>query len=96
LLKNLAGRQGSGGFGEGRASIREDFDYVLTDAPPVVLVSDPAILCTQSDGVLLVRTQDTHEEARRDTMHSPGTVGAKVLGTLMNNVTDGNNGYRYE
>ncbi len=34
--------------------VREQFDDVLLDASPVGLVSDPAILAAQTDGVLLV------------------------------------------
>ena len=86
-------------FAELLASVREDFDYVLIDAPPVELVSDPAILATQGDGVLLVlNAQDTRKGSLRDSMRSLETVGASVLGTVMNNVkrSKGNYyGYRY-
>lgn len=34
--------------------VRQEFDYVLIDTPPMGLVSDPAILATRADGVLLV------------------------------------------
>jgi len=69
------------------ASLREEFDYVLVDAPPVGLVSDPAILATQGDGVLLVSdAQNTRKGSVRQAMRSMEAVGAKVLGTVMNNV----------
>jgi len=99
-LMNLVGWQRSGGIGEGKASIQEYFDYALIDAPLVGLVSDPAILSTQSDDVLLVMdAQDARKRPLRDTMHSLETVGAKVLGTVMSNVKVGKHGhygYRYE
>jgi capsular exopolysaccharide synthesis family protein len=75
-------------------SARERFDYVLVDAPPVGPVSDPAILATQADGVLLVLdAQNTRKGAVRQAIHSLEAVGAKVLGTVMNNVEAKRGGY---
>ncbi len=81
-------------FAEFLASVREDFDYVLIDAPPVGLVSDPLILATQGDGVLLVMdAQDTRKRSLQDSMRSLEAIGANVLGTVMNNVKVGKHGY---
>lgn len=67
-------------------SVRQEFDYVLIDAPPVGRVSDPAILATQGDGVLLVLdAQNTHKSSVRQALRSLNTVGANVFGTVMNN-----------
>ena len=85
---------GSRRFSEFLASVREDFDYVLVDASPVGLVSDPAILATQVDGVLLVLdAQNTRKGAVRQAMRSLEAVDANVLGTIMNNVKGGKDGY---
>jgi capsular exopolysaccharide synthesis family protein len=73
-------------FVELLASFREEFDYVLIDAPPVGVVSDPAILSTHADGVLLVSdAQNTRKGSVRQAMRSMEAVGANVLGTVMNN-----------
>ena len=79
-------------------SVRREFDYVLIDAPPVGLVSDPAILATQGDGVLLVLdAQTTRKSSVRQAMRSLDTIGANVLGTVLNNVKALNGDYyRYE
>ena len=92
---------GSRRFAELLARVREDFDYVLVDAPPVGMVSDAAILATQGDGVLLVLdAQNTRKGALRQAMRSMETIGANVLGAVMNNVKKGRGGYygyyRYE
>jgi capsular exopolysaccharide synthesis family protein len=66
---------------------RDQFDYVLIDSPPVGLTSDPAILATQADGALLVLdAQHTPKWAVQHSLRSLKTVGANVLGTVMNNV----------
>src|SRR5215207_249919 len=84
-------------FSELLASFREEFDYVLIDAPPVGMVSDPAILATQGDGVLLVSdAQNTRKGSVRQAMRSLEVVGANVLGTAMNNVETSQRGYHYD
>ena len=76
------------------ASLREEFDYVLVDAPPVGPVSDPAILATQGDGVLLVSdAQNTRKGSVRQAMRSLEAVGANVFGTVMNNFKAPKGGY---
>lgn len=91
---NPAELLGSQRFAEFLASAREKFDYVLLDAPPVELVSDAAILASQSDGVLLVLdSQSTRKNALRHAVHSIETVGGRVLGTVMNNTRTARRGY---
>ncbi len=76
--------------------VRQDFDYVLSDAPPAGLVSDPAILAAQGDGVLLVLdAQGTRKGAVRRAMRDLEAVGANVLGTVMNNTKAPQGGYTY-
>src|SRR5215217_565684 len=66
--------------------LRWEFDYVLLDSPPTQLVCDPMGLSAQADGVLLViDSQNTRKESVRRSIRSLEAVGAKVLGTVMNN-----------
>lgn len=91
---NPAELLGSRRMAEFLAGVREEFDYVLLDAPPVELVSDAAILASQGDGVLLVLdAQGTRKNALRRSIHSVETVGGRVLGTVMNNTKAGGGGY---
>jgi capsular exopolysaccharide synthesis family protein len=84
-------------FSEVLASVREEFDYVLIDASPVGLVSDPAILATQGDGVLLLAdAQNTRKGSIRNAVRDLETVGANVLGTVMNNVKVNKQSYYYQ
>ncbi len=73
---------------------REEFDYVLIDAPPAGVVSDPVILATQGDGVLLVvDSQGTRKEPLREAVRNLESVGARILGTVMNNAKLQKGGY---
>jgi capsular exopolysaccharide synthesis family protein len=81
-------------FAELLASFRAEFDYVLVDAPPVGVVSDPAILSTHADGVLLVSdAQKTRKGSVRQATRSLEAVGTTVFGTVMNNVKVTNESY---
>jgi receptor protein-tyrosine kinase len=83
-------------FSELLASAKEEFDYVLVDAPPVGMISDPAILAIQADGVLLVSdAQNTRKKSVLQAISSLETVGANILGTVMNNVEASGRGYDF-
>ena len=75
---------------------RELFDYVVLDSPPVGLVPDPVVVATQADAVLLVvDAQGTRKESLRKAMRSLQSVGANVLGTVMNNVEASKSAHYY-
>jgi receptor protein-tyrosine kinase len=66
---------------------RQQFDYVLVDTPPMRVVADSAIVGALGDGVLLVvDAQGTRKNALRQAMRELEGVGARVLGTILNNV----------
>jgi capsular exopolysaccharide synthesis family protein len=96
---NPAELLGSRRFTELIGRARQAFDYVLIDTPPTELVSDPAILATQGDGVLLVLdAQNTRKSSVRRCIRSLEAVGANILGTVMNNAEvskDSYYGYGY-
>jgi capsular exopolysaccharide synthesis family protein len=76
-----------GGFADLLQEVRQEFDYILLDAPPVESTSDPAILAAQVDGILLVfDAQGTRKGALRRSIRSLEAVGANLLGMVMNNV----------
>lgn len=82
---NPAELLGSRRFAEFLNQMRGEFDHVLIDAPPVGLVSDPAILSTLSDGVLLVLdSRDIRKRSLLQSVRSLEAVGADILGTVIN------------
>lgn len=87
---------GSRVFAELLDQARQEFDYVLIDAPPTWPVSDALILATLGDGVLLVLdSRNTGKAAVRQAMSSLQGVGANVLGTVMNNIELSKDDYRH-
>lgn len=84
---NPAELLGSKRFAEFLKQSRQQFDYVLVDTPPVTVVTDSAIVGALGDGVLLVvDAQGTRKNSLRQAMRELEGVGARVLGTILNNI----------
>jgi capsular exopolysaccharide synthesis family protein len=68
-------------------TLAENFDHVIIDSPPLLKVTDPVILSTLVDGVILVvhSGKSTREMLRR-TRQELAIVGGKVFGVVLNNV----------
>jgi polysaccharide biosynthesis transport protein len=76
--------------------LREQFDFVLIDTPPLLMVTDPTIVAARVDGVILtVRlTRDTRSQATRARDILAG-MGAKTLGVVVNDVKEHAGSYGY-
>ena len=72
-------------------------DVVVLDSPPVMALSDAAILSTQVDGVLLVldASRSRREVARR-AVATLQRVHGRVIGVLLNRVPTRGAGYDYQ
>lgn len=75
--------------------MRDRFDYVLLDCPPLLAVADPCIVAQQADAVVMtVRvSRDSRPQAvqARNMLHD---VGANVIGVVVNGGEQGQ-GYGY-
>lgn len=75
--------------------LREAFDTVLLDSPPVLAVTDASILAKKTDGVVLVVRSDlTEEEAALMARHHLEQVRARVIGVVVNDFDYETNYYR--
>jgi non-specific protein-tyrosine kinase len=87
LPPNPAELLGSRRMAELIARLKDEADLLLFDAPPVVAVTDAAVLSTKVDGVLLVvsagRTRREQAHRARELL---GNVNARILGVVMTNV----------
>lgn len=69
------------------AEVKAQYDLVLFDAPPLIPVTDAAVLSQQLDGVLLVaKAAQTHRAALERVVELLHNVRTRVLGVLLNNV----------
>jgi len=78
--------------------LKQQFHYILFDTPPVIAVTDAAILATKLDGVILVtRSGKTSLQVSLRTLQSLRNVNARLLGAILNDVdiTKGYSSYGY-
>jgi tyrosine-protein kinase Etk/Wzc len=67
------------------AKVSEQFDIVLLDSPPVIAVTDSAVLASHLDGVILViRSEKTDRDGLLRSVTLMKNVNAKILGVLVN------------
>jgi capsular exopolysaccharide synthesis family protein len=74
--------------------LSERYDHIILDSPPLINVTDPVILSTMVDGVIMVvhAGKSTRDVVRRASQELTG-VGAKVFGVVLNNVNLQREGY---
>ncbi len=64
-----------------------DYNYVVIDSPPILAVTDAAVLAAQADGsVLVVRSGRTDQRAAVRAMEQLNRVGVHILGAVLNEV----------
>jgi Mrp family chromosome partitioning ATPase len=76
--------------------LRQRFDHVVVDSPPVLLVTDATVLSTLVDGVLLVAESGVTPPGALIRAHRTlGIAGGRVLGVVVNKVDLRSGGYYY-
>jgi capsular exopolysaccharide synthesis family protein len=74
--------------------LRGQYDFLLIDTPPLLAVTDPAVVTSRVDGVLL--TLRLTRNGRPDAERAKGildTLGAPVLGAVVNGLAARGRGY---
>jgi capsular exopolysaccharide synthesis family protein len=77
--------------------LRDRYDFVLVDTPPVLMVSDPCAVAPRVDGVLLViRQAKNNRPGAERAVEVLTSLGAAVIGVLVNDKVAGKgDGYGY-
>lgn len=81
--------------------LREQYEYVIVDTPPLLAVSDPSAVAPRVDGVLLAvrvskNARPNAERAREILMNLGARIfGVVVIGTSPDGQTDSYGGYYY-
>ncbi|NHN34318.1 CpsD/CapB family tyrosine-protein kinase [Paenibacillus agricola] len=77
--------------------LREQYDMIIVDTPPIMAVTDSQIVATKCDGVLLVLDSGTvKREVALMAKQKLELVNAKILGVVLNKMSKKNtNSYYY-
>lgn len=83
-------------FEEFLQTLKDEYDYVIVDTPPINAVIDGAIVCKQCDGTVLVVEQAVTERSEAVRMKKQlDYAGVKIIGAVLNKVGADPNGYGY-
>lgn len=76
------------------SELREMFDYVIIDSPPLLAVTDAAVLAANADGALIIaRFGQTRRDQLEHAVKSVEDVGAKLLGVILTMMPARSGGY---
>ncbi|HVJ85512.1 MAG TPA: polysaccharide biosynthesis tyrosine autokinase [Caulifigura sp.] len=79
--------------------VREEFDLVLIDSPPVLAVTDACVIAPQTDGmVVVIRMEKNNRTSVSHTREQLDSYGVRLLGVVANDATEAahRDGYRYD
>ncbi len=76
--------------------LRQDFTRIIIDTPPITAVTDAVVLAKSVDGVVLViRANDSAKDIVKNGLGQLQSVGAHMLGAVLNGVDLGRDSYYY-
>jgi len=78
------------------ATLRERYDVIIVDCPPMLPVADAALLASEADGaIVIVRHGKSTKEQAYQARQRLDSVSASLLGTVLNFVPARAKGYGY-
>lgn len=67
--------------------VRDDYDYIFLDMPPVLIVTDAAIMANKADGVvMIVSSGEVSPEEAKDAKALLVQAKANILGVILNKI----------
>lgn len=76
------------------AEVRQDFEYVIIDCPPLGSVIDAAVIAKECDGaIIVIETDNASYKIVQRVKKQLEQSGCKILGAVLNKVEMGGKGY---
>jgi tyrosine-protein kinase Etk/Wzc len=67
--------------------LKESFDIIFFDSPPIVAVTDSTLLGTKTDGILIIiKSNHTEREIASRAINILKNVNVRILGTVLNDI----------
>lgn len=76
--------------------MKNHFDYIIMDTPPIGAVTDSQVLSTKVDGtILVVKAGQTKKDVVMNSVNAIKKVNGNLIGTVLNGVEQSKNKYYY-
>lgn len=76
---------------------RENYDFVIVDTPPLLMVSDPAVVTTYVDvAMLVIRIRRRCKPNAKEAIAMLRSAGARVMGVVVNEIDEVSGGASYK
>ncbi len=76
--------------------LRREYDYIIFDTPPVLPVTDAAVISSNSDAtIMVIRAGSTEEQAAQRALAQLKRVHARLAGAVLNDVSQKHDRYYY-
>ena len=77
-------------------SLKEQYDYIVIDTPPLGMVIDAAVIATKCDGaIMVIGSRKVKYTQARDVLRQLEKVGCTILGAVLNKAESTGTGYYY-
>ncbi len=87
---------GSRAMGTFLEEMKDHFDYIVMDTPPLGAVTDAQVLSTKVDGIILVvKAGATKKDVVMNSVNLIKKVNGNLIGTVLNGVEQSKNKYYY-
>ena len=68
-------------------TVRDQYDYILLDTPPILVCSDSRVLTNSADGmIILVKVESTTVKALKHAISLTQHLDIEIVGVIMNQV----------
>ncbi len=76
--------------------LKDEYDFIIIDSPPLENVTDGQILSAKVDGtILVIKAGDSKMDAVKEAKNLLNKVGANIIGIVMNQVRKNKKDYYY-
>ncbi|CAD5897498.1 maintenance protein tyrosine kinase involved in biofilm formation [Carnobacterium maltaromaticum] len=76
--------------------LRQSFDQIIIDTPPILVATDAVIVSTFSDGIIVVvRSGKTNKQSAKKALRSMNQSSTPIIGTILNDVKMNKHDYYY-
>lgn len=96
VVPNPADMLGSEDMEELIEVLRQSFDQIIIDTPPILVATDAVVVSSFSDGILVVvRSGKTNKQSAKKALRSMNQSTTPIIGTILNDVKMNKYDYYY-